>query len=1172
MPKFIPILLAIATASSLIADVLVDFYPGSNVRPNNNPYPLTISNLGAGTPSVSTSDSSNDVPALIGSFADGDGGDGSFVVILDGRSDDSTAWDGDTWSGGTSFLVKGNNSGLGIADSAGVQRLNNGEAILWSFDLSNLTLDADEFLVITAAEFEGRADAQFWQLTGTPGNPGAGTLVNTGGSWSGQIIISDGDTFGHAINGRLQSITLDIVVIGDADTPTNLTATPGVSAVSLDWDNDTSGNLENYSIYRSISSPVTTDDALLGTTVNSNFTDDTAVNGVTYYYAVTATGTSKVETALSNEVSATPAAPQPIQLLEPSNLSAGVVSTWPDQSGNNNDATTDVGSVVFPSMSLSKSGLEGVDFGPMRNSLKLFDASPSDAWLDLSSSNDGFCVILSFKCDGLVPGQFNDLLGNSTDGATGLQLGYTDSGHIQVILGGTPIAASADHLVEAGDTVIIAFNYNAATGDYELWESKNFESQTGNRAKVDFSTANPVTLGSINDTDQFFNGMVGEVRIYDISLNAEIFKEARESVLHKWVSPPNILMILGDDMAWYDTPVRMDDRMANSAVDIMRDLQIDGMDYKWNFERLAENGMTFRNAYSGAPQCTPTRACLQTGQTTARTRVHVFLGSNSDSEFDTRSAWQNLPVVPNGTQLPLPSSVQTIPEVLSPMGYQCAHYGKWHLSTDPEVEGYIESDGNNNNSPGATYSNSDPTIPEDIEDPKRITEITDKTIAFMNLQRASGKPFYIQLSHFAAHGSYECTRESRALFQNHPDVVAYNGNETDPNLINRLQDPAVFYGMIYELDRSFARLFQELETLGIADNTYIIFKSDNGMRHFDTQHFRQPFFARKWFVWQGGIRVPMMVTGPGIPAGTISTANVVTYDLLPTFYEWAGGDPSDLSDIDGISLKGLLEGQEPTEAFLNRSIYFHYPHYRSSLPFSAIVKGNYKLMHSWDATIRTDISVANPNMLFDLSVDPGEFHNLNTSPGNNAMAASLWADLDSYLTSVSAWRPMDNTADYLADGGANLASQGDHVTDYAHFEGSRIETVSLNDADKSPADYWFELWGVDIGGDDDDFEPDGLTNLMEYSLGTSPIAATNFADNLPVLEASGDDWVFGFSKRYAPGEVTYSVEMTDDLNMPWTSAGITITESQLGDDFNWATTTIPFSGDAGFVRLRVTRP
>jgi len=753
MNRFAPIIAASALMlASVQAGVLIDFYPDSKIRPKENPCPLTITGLNDTPPTVSTTDPSKDVPGLTGSFR---AGNGSFVLTLDGRSDDSKGWVAATWSGGTSHVFKGSETGLGISDTVGGNKIDGGEAIIWSFDLSSLNLDPGESLVMTGADFGGMGEgqhAEFWQRTANAGSSSAGTCIAAGGLWAGEITISDGDEFALTGNGRLRSLTLGIT-------------------------SETSGS---------------------------------------------------------------------------------------------------------------------------------------------------------------APG--------------------------------------------------------------------NLETTSGN-------------LDMISDTG----------------------------------SGPNIVMILSDDMAWYDTPVRMDDQAENSAQEIMRSLkdpQNPRQLYKWHLQKLAEDGMLFSKAYSGAPQCTPTRGCLQTGMTTARNRLSVQLGGKGIGQFNEKPELKNFPVKPNGVRIPFPPDMVTIPEALAPMGYHCAHYGKWHLDSDPLVEGYVESDGMTDNNHGKTYDPKDPTIPADLENPKRIKEMTDKAIAFMTKQKKAGKPFYIQLSHYAVHAPWECKQSSRALFQNHPDVIAYNKGQIDPAELNRKNDPAVFFGMMYELDLSIGRLVQELEDLGLTDNTYVIFKSDNGYRRFDTRKFTQPFYGRKWFLWQGGLRVPMIVKGPRIPAGTVSTANVVTYDLLPTFFEWAGGDPTHLTDVDGVSLKALLEGQTPTQAFLNRSLYFHYPHYRSAVPLSVVIKGNHKLVYSYDATIRTDISVSDPRMLFDLATDPGEFHNI--TPSHTGLAESLYADLDQYLTRVDAWRPKDNSAAYLADGGKDFEADdnAERRDMFAPFEGSRTPSRKLNDAPK----------------------------------------------------------------------------------------------------------------------------
>ncbi|MEM1222083.1 MAG: sulfatase-like hydrolase/transferase [Verrucomicrobiota bacterium] len=1164
------ILLFLASIAALSAQVELGFN-GSNVRPDANPYNITISNLGNQPPSVSTTDSSGDTPSSSGIFTAGDAGDGSINLVLEGRSDDSSEWDSSTWSGGTSFLIRGNTSGLGISDSGGQSAVDEGEAIIFSFDLSALTLDPGESVILTGATFSSD-NSQLWQLTGTPGNANAGTLLGTGTSWTGQIDVSDGSTFVMSNDGRLRTITIDILLNAVVDQPTNLVATGAFGRVELDWDDDTTGTLDFYSVYRSNTSPVDTSGAPIATTSTSNYSDTTAEIGVSYYYAVSATSTIGVESAPSNEVLAT-ALGVPLQYLDATaanTITGNPVTAWLDSSTNGNDAAADQGSVLFPSTSLAESGLAGIDLGTGFNSLQLFDSISSDTWLDFSSSNAGFSLIFAFKCDELVPGIFNYLIGNSIDGTSGFQIGYTSNGQLQARLGDQTLTSSGD-LVVPGETILVALNYDAGTGQLELWDSLSYTSTIGTVTAADFSTANPVTLGGIaGATNSYASGVIGDLKIFDSGLNADLFKQEREEILHQWKRFPNIIMVLTDDMAWYDTPVRMDDRMLNSAQEIMRrleDPQNPGQPYYWYHQQIADQGFIFRNAYSSAPQCTPTRANLQTGQSTARNRVGVFLGgAGRGVEFDDRNEFNNYPLTPNGIALPFAETVKTVPEVLSPFGYECAHYGKWHLGADPSVEGYLESDGNTDNSEGETFPSGDQQIPNDIEDPKRINEITDKTIAFMTTRQAAGKPFYIQLSHYAVHTPWECYPSSRALFQSDPDILAFNDNETDVTELKRKTDPAVFFGMIYDLDQSLGRLMQEIENLGLTGETYIVFKSDNNYRRFNTQNFSQPSFGDKWFLWEGGLRVPMLVKGPGIPAGRVSTANVTTYDLLPTFVDWAGGDPNLLTDIDGVSLESLLEGQTPSADFLDRSLYFHYPHYRNSNPFSAIVKGRYKLMHTWDGTIRTDLSISNPNMLFDLSVDPSETNNINTTPNDSALAASLWADLDGYLTNVSAWRPQDNSAAYLADNAADYESASEYSDRlrYAPFEGSRATGTSQ-------VDYWFESWGVDIGADNADYDLDGVSNLLEYALGRNPtVAESQEAEGLPILEFINNGWSFSFFQRVFEGGLNYTVEISEDLSI-WTDVQEEdLQVMQSGSDFDWVETVLP-EGDKRFIRLSVER-
>jgi hypothetical protein len=137
------------------AEVRIDFYPDSKIRPENNPYPVTITDLGNTPPSVSTTDPSSEVPGLAGSVHAGDADDGFIVLTLDGRGNRTTRWDPDRWSGGASHPVKGSDQGLGIEEAEDdLKKIDDGEAILWSFDLSSLNLNSAAYLADGGADFE----------------------------------------------------------------------------------------------------------------------------------------------------------------------------------------------------------------------------------------------------------------------------------------------------------------------------------------------------------------------------------------------------------------------------------------------------------------------------------------------------------------------------------------------------------------------------------------------------------------------------------------------------------------------------------------------------------------------------------------------------------------------------------------------------------------------------------------------------------------------------------------------------------------------------------------------------------------------------------------------------------------------------------------------------------
>jgi arylsulfatase A-like enzyme len=234
--------------------------------------------------------------------------------------------------------------------------------------------------------------------------------------------------------------------------------------------------------------------------------------------------------------------------------------------------------------------------------------------------------------------------------------------------------------------------------------------------------------------------------------------------------------------------------------------------------------------------------------------------------------------------------------------------------------------------------------------------------------------------------------------------------------------------MAEDLDGRIGAVLDKLTELGIEDNTYVIVVSDNGYRHSAlhiTPGMTQPLHGHKWWAWQGGIRVPMIVKGPTVKPNSVFEGNVANYDFLPTFVEWAGGDPAALKDIDGVSLAGYMSGEEPADGFLNRNLYFHVPHYREEIPHSAIISGQSKVIHFYE---KPDLP-----MMFDLSNDPGEVSNIAKQYPDTHK--KLFCEMMRYFDEVGARLPKINP-DYDPDVYRNLENY-DKFMRWGPFEEKR---------------------------------------------------------------------------------------------------------------------------------------
>jgi hypothetical protein len=222
-----------------------------------------------------------------------------------------------------------------------------------------------------------------------------------------------------------------------------------------------------------------------------------------------------------------------IQHLD-ANMQAGVIVNeegevvkWVDQGSFANDAVALEGLVY----KVEEEGLNWLDFGSGRNMLELFSNTESDSWLDQSEGTGGFCVILSLKISSVLD-NWNDIIGNSSVVSEGFGMRYSSSGSIQVYLGGKSIGGTG---VVAGDVIIMALNYSVTESKLELWDSKSKATNAVSVPTADFSLSNPVTIGSTNNPARYFQGYIGEVKIYNTNLSVEEFQSEQDQFFLKWI-------------------------------------------------------------------------------------------------------------------------------------------------------------------------------------------------------------------------------------------------------------------------------------------------------------------------------------------------------------------------------------------------------------------------------------------------------------------------------------------------------------------------------------------------------------------------------------------------------------------------------------------------------------
>ena len=332
-----------------------------------------------------------------------------------------------------------------------------------------------------------------------------------------------------------------------------------------------------------------------------------------------------------------------------------------------------------------------------------------------------------------------------------------------------------------------------------------------------------------------------------------------------------------------------------------------------HLDRLAGEGSRFTCAYVAQPICSPSRAAILTGKTPARLHLTTYLPGRPDCPS------QKLlhPVIEQ--QLPL--GEKTVAECLHDAGYATACIGKWHLGGT----GFLPTDqGFDFYHPGNAV-----TKPSATEGGKGEYDLTARAVEFMEKNR--DRPFFLYLAHNTPHIPYS----ARA------GLVSKNAGAFEP----------VYAALIETLDDTVGLLLAKLDALGLGDRTLVIFTSDHGGLHVpEGPHARvthnTPFRAGKGYLYEGGLRVPLIVRWPGqVPSGRVVDAPVINTDWLPTLAEIAGAPAP--RNLDGVSIASLLRGRGTPKA---RPFFWHFPHYtnQGSQPAGAVRDGDWKLVERYE--------------------------------------------------------------------------------------------------------------------------------------------------------------------------------------------------------------------------------
>ena len=440
------------------------------------------------------------------------------------------------------------------------------------------------------------------------------------------------------------------------------------------------------------------------------------------------------------------------------------------------------------------------------------------------------------------------------------------------------------------------------------------------------------------------------------------------------MAQPNIILILIDDMGWTDLGCY------NSSF------------YETpNIDRLAAAGMRFTDAYAACPVCSPTRASLLTGKYPATIGVTNYI----DWSGKAHPARGRLIDVPYVHELPIRE--RTIASVLHDAGYATWHIGKWHLGgvdTYPDRHGFdVNIGGWEVGYPDQGYFSpwGLPTLEDGPEGEFLTDRLTDEAVKLIRHKNDNhdkndshdSQPFFLNLWYYTVHTPLQAKPEKIAKYEakakalgldkiqaiEEGDFFPCEHKKEQRIQRRRVQSHPIYAAMIESLDENVGRLLQAVEDAGEADNTIVIFTSDNGglATSEGSPTCNAPLAEGKGWMYEGGTREPLLICWPGVvePA-SVCTTPLTSPDFFPTLLDIAGLDSMPELHVDGNSFAPLLRGEPQPD---RGPIFWHYPHYgnQGGTPGSSVRDGDYKLIEFFeDGRLE----------LYNLRQDIGENHNL----------------------------------------------------------------------------------------------------------------------------------------------------------------------------------------------------